>query len=197
MKVFVRRAPLKVTLRWCQRTLFAVAALALGYCAFAGTNVLIFQHSGSKSFDQQLLSQTKGASAPEMGTDGIIGRIEIPRLGVSTLLVEGTAESALERAAGHIVGTALPGHRGNVGIAAHRDSFFRPLRNIRREDVITLATLKGEYRYRVVSIDVVGPEDVSVLEGNDMEMLTLVTCYPFYFVGPAPSRFIVRAKRLV
>ena len=197
MKVLVERAPLKRILQWCRYTLFAGAALALGYCAFAGANIWIFQQSGGKTFERQLLNQTKSVSSPEIRTDGIIGRIEIERLGVSTLVVEGTGEPALQRAAGHIAGTALPGHPGNIGIAGHRDSFFRPLRNIRRDDMITLATLGGEHRYRVVWTEVVAPEDVSVLDAGDQEVLTLVTCYPFYFVGPAPNRFIVRAEKVI
>jgi sortase A len=83
-----------------------------------------------------------------------------------------------------------------VGITAHRDTFFRPLRNIQRNDVITLTTLRGESRYRVVSTKVVSPDDVAVLDSNGGEFLTLVTCHPFYFVGPAPNRFIVRAERV-
>jgi LPXTG-site transpeptidase (sortase) family protein len=82
-----------------------------------------------------------------------------------------------------------------VGISAHRDSFFRPLRNIRRDDIITLTTLSGEYRYRVVSTKIVRPSDVTVLAPGSIDSLTLVTCYPFYFVGAAPDRFIVRAER--
>jgi sortase A len=85
---------------------------------------------------------------------------------------------------------------GNVGIAGHRDTFFRPLRNIQRNDIITLTTLHGEYRYRVVSTKVVGPYDIAVLDSDGNEILTLVTCYPFYFVGSAPDRFIVRAERV-
>jgi sortase A len=84
-----------------------------------------------------------------------------------------------------------------VGIAGHRDTLFRPLRNIRRNDVITLTTLAGEYRYRVLSTEIVSPSDVTVLQSDGHEVLTLVTCYPFYFVGPAPDRFIVRAKRVI
>jgi sortase A len=102
----------------------------------------------------------------------------------------------LRRAVGHIPGTALPSEHGNVGISGHRDTFFRPLRNIRQDDEITLATLNGAYRYRVDTIQVVGPEDIKVLDSTTESMLTLVTCYPFYFVGPAPQRFIVRAHRI-
>jgi sortase A len=103
----------------------------------------------------------------------------------------------LRRAVGHIAGTALPGQTGNIGIAAHRDTFFRPLRNIRRDDVITLTTLGGEYHYRVVSTKIVDPNDVAVLNSDGKEILTLVTCYPFYFIGSAPNRFIVRAARVL
>jgi sortase A len=112
-------------------------------------------------------------------------------------VVEGVNRLILRRSVGHIPGTALPGQPGNVGISGHRDTFFRPLRNIRRDDVITLTTLLGEYRYRVVSTKVVSPSDVEVLDPGKNEILTLVTCYPFYFVGLAPGRFIVRAERVI
>jgi sortase A len=127
---------------------------------------------------------------------GLIGRIEIARLGLSVMVVEGDDGKTLRRAAGHVPGTALPGQPGNVGITGHRDTFFRPLRNIQLDDVITLTTLQGEYRYRVVSTEVVSPEDVAVLEPTGGEILTLMTCHPFYFVGAAPNRFIVRAERV-
>ena len=125
-----------------------------------------------------------------------MGRIEISRLGVSAMVIEGTTKSTLRRAVGHIAGTALPGRPGNVGLSGHRDTFFRPLRNIRQDDIITLTTAIAEYRYRVVSTKVVGPRDVAVLDADGAEILTLVTCYPFYFVGSAPDRFIVRAERV-
>ncbi len=128
---------------------------------------------------------------------GLIGRIDIERLGVSVIVIEGSSPTVLRRAAGHIEGTALPGQPGNVGISAHRDTFFRPLRNIRKNDVITLTTPNGEYRYRVLSTQVVNPRDIAVLSPNGDQVLTLVTCYPFYFVGPAPKRFIVRAARFM
>jgi sortase A len=134
--------------------------------------------------------------SPAALTDGLFGRIAIPRLRLSAIVLEGTSTTTLRRAVGHIAGTALPGGRGNVGIAGHRDTYFRPLRNIRQDDVITLTTPLGEYRYRVVSARVVSPTDVAVLDSSEGEILTLVTCYPFYFVGSAPDRFIVRAERI-
>ena len=132
-------------------------------------------------------------AAPENG--GVVGRLEIARLGVSVMVVEGVDDSDLKRAVGHIPGTALPGEPGNVGIAGHRDTFFRPLRSIQRDDTITLSTLQGTYRYRVVSTKVVRPEDIQVLYPTGRDSLTLVTCFPFYYVGSAPKRFIVRAER--
>ena len=126
----------------------------------------------------------------------LVGRLDIPRIGISVMVVEGVDGGDLRRAAGHIPGTALPGEAGNVGIAAHRDTFFRPLRAIQRNDTITVSTLQGVYRYRVVSMKVVGPEDIQVLYPTGRDTLTLVTCFPFNYVGPAPKRFIVRADRV-
>jgi sortase A len=107
-------------------------------------------------------------------------------------------ERTLEIAAGHIPDTAFPGQIGNVGVAAHRDTLFRNLKDVRHGDTITLATLDGEFVYRVVSFQIVQRTDVSVLdpspEGNT---LTLVTCYPFYLVGHAPQRFIVHAVQVL
>ena len=124
-----------------------------------------------------------------------LGRIEISTIGLAAMILEGTDDGTLRRAVGHIPGTALPGQEGNVAIAGHRDSFFRGLRNIHKDDEITLTTLNGFYRYRVDSTKVVEPEDIGVLDDSDVAILTLVTCYPFYFVGSAPQRFIVRAHR--
>jgi sortase A len=126
--------------------------------------------------------------------DMLIGRMRIPRLGVVAMVREGADGGTLERAVGHIPGTALPGKRGNVALAGHRDTFFRPLRNIRKDDAIELETANGIYRYVVQSTSVVSPRDVSVLAAAERQQtLTLVTCYPFYYVGSAPKRFVVRA----
>jgi len=112
------------------------------------------------------------------------------------MVVEGAGERDLKLAAGHVPGTSLPGEAGNAGIAGHRDTFFRSLRLIRKNDAISVTTSSGEYQYRVVSIEIVEPDDVQVLYPTKTEMLTLVTCYPFYFVGPAPRRFIIQAERI-
>jgi len=110
---------------------------------------------------------------------------------------EGIDGRTLNLAIGHIPSTALPGRPGNVGLAAHRDTLFRGLKDVRQDDEITLSTLDRDYTYRVVSYKVVKPTAVDVLEPiTGEETLTLVTCYPFYFVGNAPNRFIVRARRV-
>jgi sortase A len=206
MKILIKTAPPRRVLRWAQRVLFAVAILLLGYSGFVLVDTWIFQSRESAALERFVperpatgVNSTAGlpASSVAVGPGGLIGRIGIPRLDVSAIVVEGTSNKALRRAVGHIAGTALPGQAGNVGIAGHRDTFFRPLRKIQQNDIITLTTLRGEYRYRVVSTKVVSPDDVAVLNPDGTEILTLVTCYPFYFVGPAPDRFIVRAARVI
>lgn len=182
-------------LRWTRRTLIACAVGLLGYCGFVLIDARHFQIEEDRQLDR-LRPASLAATAPPSATGGLIGRIGIPRLALSVIVMEGTSSKTLRRAAGHIAGTALPGQPGNIGISGHRDTFFRPLRHIERNDLITLTTMSGEYRYRVLSTSVVGPDDVAVLEPGGNEILTLVTCYPFYFVGPAPNRFIVRAERV-
>ena len=112
------------------------------------------------------------------------------------VVIEGIDRTTLRRAVGHIPGTALPGHPGNVGLAGHRDTFFRPLKDLRIKDEIRLSTLKGDFKYVVASITIVDPDDVGVLAASRENVLTLVTCYPFYYVGPAPQRWIVRARQV-
>jgi LPXTG-site transpeptidase (sortase) family protein len=209
MRVTVPRQSLKKLLRWSQRGLFACAVAMLGYSAFVVVDTRVFQERESRTFQRLLedqhaaggtLLQAKLLSPPAIpqgvAASGLIGRIEIARLGVSVMIIEGDDGKTLRRAAGHVPGTALPGQTGNVAITAHRDTFFRPLRNIQMDDVITLTTLQGVYRYRVVFTKIVSPQDVEVLDSTDGEVLTLVTCHPFYFVGAAPNRFIVRAERV-
>lgn len=141
--------------------------------------------------------EEKKAELPPPGSGELVGRLTIPRLDVSAIVMEGVDKKTLRRGAGHIPATALPGQEeGNVGIAAHRDSFFRGLKDIREDDTIEMTTLDGTFRYKVEWTKIVEPTDVSVLEPTDDPALTLVTCYPFYFVGSAPKRFIVRAYRI-
>jgi sortase A len=191
------------SLLWARWVLLAVAVSLLGYCGFVLADAWIFQKRESRHIERaasggipQTVSPSSPNDSPVAATKGLIGRLEIPHLGLSVVILEGIGKATLQRAVGHIPGTALPGQTGNVGLAGHRDTFFRPLQGIRRNDIITLTTLRGDYRYRVVSTRVVSPEEVSVLDSSGEEILTLVTCHPFYFVGAAPNRFIVRAERV-
>ena len=121
--------------------------------------------------------------------------LRIPKIGLEVSVLEGTDEEILNRAVGHIEDTPLPGEPGNCGVAGHRDGFFRGLKDIARGDTLEVETLKSTETYIIEQISIVSPEDVSVLDPTPGSVLTLVTCYPFYFVGSAPQRYIVRAVR--
>jgi sortase A len=129
---------------------------------------------------------------PEPGT--WIARLDALSLQLSTTVLEGSDDGTLDRAAGHIEDTPLPGERGNIGIAGHRDTVFRPLRRARVGDTLDLSTADRVYHYRISRTLVVNPEDVYVLKPTGKPTLTLVTCYPFQFVGHAPRRFVVQAE---
>jgi sortase A len=111
------------------------------------------------------------------------------------MVSEGVDRKTLRLAAGHIPSTALPGQSGNVCVAGHRDTFFRGLKDLRVKDEVRFATPGGEFTYVVESLTIVGPAEVSVLAPSLENVLTLVTCYPFSYIGPAPKRFIVRAAQ--
>ncbi len=119
--------------------------------------------------------------------------LRIPKIHLEVPVLTGTDEITLNRGVGQIAGTAVPGEQGNIGIAGHRDGFFRNLKEINRGDMIDLETTTSSETYVVDRVLVTGPDDTSVLEASDQAMLTLVTCYPFHFVGPAPRRFVVQA----
>lgn len=119
--------------------------------------------------------------------------LRAPRLGLEAPVYNGADDFNLNRGVGRIPGTARVDQPGNLGIAGHRDGFFRALQDAREEDLLELETLNGVLKYRVGSIRIVDPEDVSVLAPTSENTITLVTCYPFYFVGEAPKRYIVTA----
>ena len=204
-----------IFLRWSQRLFFLIGILALGYVGFALVDAMFYQAYQNRRFQKDLdglkpsvgsadylppfpaeADRAKVESLGMAGREGSpLGRIEISAIGLEVMILEGTEDETLRRAVGHIPGTSLPGQNGNVAIAGHRDTFFRPLRNIQKDDEITLTTLNGSYRYRVDSTKIVEPEEIGVLYDSGEAILTLVTCYPFNFVGSAPQRFIVRAHR--
>jgi sortase A len=123
-----------------------------------------------------------------------VGRIEVPRLNLRAIIAEGTDARTLRRAVGHLAGTPLPGEAGNVVLAGHRDTFFRALKDIREDDVVRITTPRGRFEYVVEATAVVEPTRTDVLDATALPSVTLVTCYPFYLVGDAPDRFVVRAR---
>lgn len=135
-------------------------------------------------------------AAPVVADPAALGRIEIPRIGVSAIVKIGSDEQTLSRAVGLVPQSARPGQIGNVVLAGHRDTFFRPLRDIQVNDRIRVRVPPETYEYKVESVMVVAPEDTDVLRSKGKEELTLVTCFPFRFVGPSPDRFIVSAVRV-
>ena len=151
-----------------------------------------------RSRDRAKLTATElaGATRREVRATGAVGRIEIPRLGLSAPIAEGTTERTLSRAVGHAPRTSFPGERGNVGLAAHRTTHFKKLEGIAKGDWIRLRTPDGEFTYEVQSILIVKPERGDLLDPTPENMLTLVTCYPFRYAGHAPKRFIVRARQV-
>lgn len=188
-------------MRWLERGLMVTALASLGYCVGLVGQALVYQAYESAELDQ-ILGMGPGGGGRSTGralpvaAGSVLGRIEIPSLGVSTIVKEGVDARTLRLAVGHIAGTAMPGDRGNLGLAGHRDTFFRALRNVKRDELIRLVTYTGTFTYRVDRTFVVQPEDVWVLDATAESTLTLVTCFPFSYIGSAPQRFVVRANRI-
>jgi sortase A len=208
-------SPSNRRLRRLERTCFAIGALLLALFASARLHSAVSRGFELASFDQAKVALASAASEipldQSLWAEGRITKYEeslrqatapplavlrIPRLGIVVPVLPGVDELTLNRAVGAIPGTAAPGEPGNVGIAGHRDGFFRGLKDIAAGDRLELETLTGRQEYQVTSIRIVDPAAVEVLAPTAQPALTLVTCYPFYFVGNAPQRFIVRAEAL-
>ena len=193
--------PLVALLLPLERLLFAAGIGLLAFWCLAMARSRIDNAAASRQLDLMIAAQrsrvaTAPAPALRLGAGDVVGRITAERVGVSTVVLEGDDSSTLLDAAGHIPGTALPGEDGNVAVAGHRDSFFRGLRNIHRGDRITFTCPQGTFRYEVEAIRIVDPDDTWVLEPQGQPSLTLVTCYPFGYIGHAPHRFVVVARQL-
>jgi sortase A len=177
--------------------------LLASYAGVEGQSILYQQHESARlqraleghATEHPTIERRRPAMPPS-GTrpdHQLIGRLEIPRLNISVMVVDGDDLATLKRAAGHLPDTPLPWEFGNSTVAAHRDSFFRRLEDIKLSDRLILTTPHGTFRYAVAKLRVVDPDDLSVLAQTGRSSLTLVTCYPFHYVGPAPRRFVVRA----
>jgi sortase A len=141
-------------------------------------------------------SRTSASLSRPASPAALIGRLSVPRLHLSAMVREGIDGNTLQLAVGHIPGTALPGQLGNVGVAGHRDTFFRGLKDLRTMDEVQFSTGSGDYKYVVESLIVVEPDNLGVLATSSENVLTLVTCYPFSYFGTAPRRFVVRARQV-
>ena len=184
-------------LRAIERALFALAIVLLGWYGLQQLATAYDQAIASRELETIRLP----VNAPTplrrdvLPIGSLVGRIEIPRVGLSAIVREGDDTATLRRAVGHIPETALPGDRGNAGLAGHRDTFFRGLKNVHVGDRVVLTTTNAVLHYVVRSTRVVEPTDVSVLNSTPRPTLTLVTCYPFYYLGAAPKRYIVQAEQ--
>lgn len=177
---------------WLERLLIAIGCACLVAVGISVARAASYQDTAAQTFERALVSPATPES-PEL-PDGLIGRLEIARLNVSVIVMEGDDDATLARAVGHVPGTALPWEQGNAVIAGHRDTFFRPLKNLREGDQIRMTTTRGTFDYRVIRTEVVEPDNLSVLAPTPERTLTLLTCYPFVYVGRAPQRFVIHAR---
>jgi sortase A len=186
--------------RWLARLLILAGVLALAWGGYA-----LFSARRIQQQYRQVLDVERAVPAPETPKPALpltvplgepIGTIVVPRLGLSAVVAEGDDKPVLDNAAGHLPDTALPWNDGNSAVAAHRDGLFRPLKGIKVGDTVRFETIHGDFEYRVKESYIVEPDDVWVLNPTLEPTLTLISCYPFNFIGNAPKRFIVKAERL-
>ena len=194
-------------LRWAERLFVTAGAALLIWCAVLVSDAVMAQRSARSSLEAAAVAERPvlppalaPATAvpsrdPAVSRGSAIAALSIPRVHLSAVVLHGSDSQTLRRGPGHLEHTALPGDSGNMVIAGHRDSFFWPLRHVERGDDIFVDTRKGRFHYRVTSLRVVNPHDLSVLEPTDAATLTLITCYPFWVLGNAPDRYVVRATR--
>lgn len=194
---------MRTTLRWLERALF-LAGTALLAGVFVLWQDATFTEIRTRGQLREMLAvrtlpgddAAPAADAAAAPASSFLGYLAIPRLSVSVPVLEGVDARTLNLAAGHLPETPLPWDEGNAAIAGHRDTVFRGLKDVRKGDELTLVTGHGDYRYRVRRVLIVEPDEVWVLQPWDGVHLTLVTCYPFTYVGPSPQRFIVHAERV-
>ncbi len=200
-------------LQWLQGGLLVIGVLLLAVWSATFFDSYGFQSAESGRLDAALRGAEPGAPEPALYAafagpaavddpnpaivrGGVLGRIEIPRLRITAIVAEGSDPATLRRAVGHLPPTALPGQPGNCALAGHRDTFFRGLGGVRENDLVRVVAIDGTYTYRVEWCEVVEPQRVDVLDSTATRSLTLVTCYPFEFIGNAPRRFVVRARQV-
>lgn len=185
-------------MRTLERLLLVIGVLALSW--YAAAHIVSAREQAELSRELETARAVAIEARPRdvvrarLETRALVGRIEVSRIKLSALAREGVDVRTLRGSVGHVPGTSLPGDEGNAAFAAHRDTFFSPLKFIRAGDQIVVTTPDGVHRYAVTGTRVVDPSDVSVLQPLPGRRLTLITCYPFDYVGSAPKRFIVQAE---
>jgi sortase A len=185
--------------------LLIIGLLCVGYFAYTWANQEIYQSYQNWALDQERTGHPP-ASMPIPSDGSVIGRVVISRLNLSEVVRQGVDSNTLKEAVGHVPSTAMPGQSGNFAIAAHRDTLFRGLKDIKIGDLVTFESQTGSFQYQVLATRIVKPTNVSILRpdggglipeqviGTHPKLLTMITCYPFYYVGSAPDRFIVEAR---
>jgi sortase A len=212
MKVHVQ-AGRSSLLRALGTLLMSSGLLAVGLAAWFVFSGRVYQYEQNRRFEQQLVTarppvaaepgtpaiptatEIAGDPAPDPLLDpSILGRLEIPSLALEVLVGEGVDDATLRKAAGHLPGSARAGEPGNFVVFGHRDTFFRPLKDIAIRDVLRFRTLERVFEYEVDLVAVTGPDDAIALTASEGATATLITCYPFYYTGGAPRRFVVHAR---
>ena len=184
---------------WLACLLIAAGATALGWVATERMRNASYRRSVEATLERLRPPPASGqmpVAPASLETGTPVGSLEIVRVGLSGVVVEGDSDAVLDRAIGHLPDTPLPWQPGNSALAAHRDALFRPLRDVRLGDILRLKTPYGDFDYRVRETLIVKPTDVWVIDPTPTSMLTLISCYPFQYIGHAPERFIVRADRM-
>jgi sortase A len=186
-----------------ERLLYGLGLALLAVYGLAQLDAGVYEAVQSKRLEHLLEADRPAAGGyvaartrAEARASGLVGQIAIERLGISAIVAEGTDGRTLRRSVGHLPDTAYPGEAGNVALAGHRDSFFRALRDVRAGDRVVVRTPDGTFAYTVDWTAVVEPHQVEIVRPTQRPALTLVTCYPFDYVGPAPRRFVVRATQV-
>jgi sortase A len=189
-------------LKWLERLLWTIGSVLAVWCGYvlfdayrvARTPIPAPGISRHLPGDDDAVGTSGEVVTRPVASGQWLARLEAPSVQMTATVLEGTDGRTLRRGAGHIESTPLPGSAGNVGIAGHRDLTFRPVRNLKVGDPLSLTTAEGVYEYRITGMRIVAPENVEVLDPTEKPSLTLVTCYPFNYIGNAPKRFIVHAE---
>jgi sortase A len=182
----------------CERGLLATGVVLLGFWGITVLSTWAYQQRNLPALAGGMEAGRVGSTVvpPIVEPGEVVGQLTLSRLHLRSVIREGVDPVSLMLAVGHLPGTALPGGRGNAVFAGHRDTFFSPLRHACEDDTIRIVTLYGQFAYEIVSEEVVDPGRTDLLDSDRLQGVTLVTCFPFRYIGPAPRRFVITAKQI-